>query len=171
MAAPYSDDMETPAPKLLTASQRRFRRNRVKRIARQLGFAGIVEYRHVYSPAGGAQYGRGRAESDDLLVVYAEAFDRDANPDDFSLMAILAHECGHQILARHPRIAKRVEGRISEASEEILASLLGSTLCDDEVDRETLMFKAVAEWTDHGESPDTAFKRLEELRNLFEALL
>jgi hypothetical protein len=41
---------------------------------------------------------------------------------------MIAHECGHQILARHPRIAKRVVG-LSEASEEILASLLGAMMC------------------------------------------
>lgn len=71
---------------------------------------GRVEYRHVYSQTGGAQYGRGTTAADDLLTVYAEAFERDADPEDFSLGAILAHERGHQLLARHPRIAKRVRG-------------------------------------------------------------
>jgi hypothetical protein len=44
-------------------------------------------------------------------------------------------------------------------------------LCEDETDRDNLMYKAVAKWTDHGESPDAAFKRLEELRDLFEEFL
>jgi hypothetical protein len=79
----------------------------VARVARVLGFVGRVEYRHVYSQTGGAQYGRGTVEANDLLTVYAEAFERDANPEDFSLEAILAHERGHQLLARHPRLAKR----------------------------------------------------------------
>jgi hypothetical protein len=88
-----------------------------------------VEYRHVYSQTGGAQYCRGNTHEEDLLTVYAEAFERDADPDDFSLEAMIAHECGHQILAWHHRIAKRVAG-ISEASEEILASLLGAMICE-----------------------------------------
>src|SRR5438094_1330952 len=80
--------------------------------------------------AGGAQYGRGSTAEEDLLTVYAEAFQRDADPEDFSLEAILAHERGHQLLARHPRIARRVAvGRISAESEEILASLLEAMLC------------------------------------------
>src|SRR2546421_6255 len=81
-------------------ARRRARRKRVARIARALGFVGHVEYRHVYSQTGGAQYGQGTTAAEDLLTVYAEAFDRDADPDDFSLDAILAHERGHQLLAR-----------------------------------------------------------------------
>src|SRR5262245_21677108 len=144
--------MASQFPTPLTPAERRIRLSRIERIARQLGFVGGIEYRHVHSQAGGAQYGSGKAAEDDLLIVYAEAFDRDANPDDFSLTAILAHERGHQILLRHPRIAKRVAGRISEAGEEVLASLLGAMLCDDEIDRDNLTFKAVAELATHGES-------------------
>jgi hypothetical protein len=94
-----------------------------------MGFVGKVEYRHVYSQTGGAQYGRGTKDDDDLLTVYAEAFERDADPEDFSLESMIAHERGHQILARHPRIAEWVSG-ISAQSEEILASLLGVMNCD-----------------------------------------
>src|SRR5436190_7330879 len=118
--------MATPSPQPLTAAEQRARRNRVARLARRLGFVGRVEYRHVYSQTGGAQYGRGTTPADDLLTVYAEAFERDADPEDFSLDAILAHERGHQLLARHPRIARRIGGRVSVAGEEILASLLGA---------------------------------------------
>ncbi|MCI0638122.1 MAG: hypothetical protein L0Y70_03550 [Gemmataceae bacterium] len=64
----------------------------------------------MYSQTGGAQYGRGNKPEDDLLTIYAEAFERDADPEEFSLEGMIAHECGHQILARHPRIAKRVIG-------------------------------------------------------------
>ena len=35
------------------------RKNRVVEIARAFRFVGKVEYRHVYSQTGGAQYGRG----------------------------------------------------------------------------------------------------------------
>src|ERR1700730_4322731 len=117
--------MATQSPRHLSTVALRARKNRVALIAQTLGFVGNVEYRHVYSQTGGAQYGRGSTQDDDLLTVYAEAFERDANPDDFSLDAMIAHERGHQLLARHPRFAKRVAG-ISAASEEILASLLGS---------------------------------------------
>jgi hypothetical protein len=114
--------LDSPAP--ISPAESRRRRGRVLRLARSVGFAGRVEYRHVYSQTGGAQYGRGAGEAGDLLTVYAEAFERDADPADFSLRAILAHERGHQLLARHPRLSRRLSGS-SLAAEEVLASLLG----------------------------------------------
>jgi hypothetical protein len=163
--------MATPFPPPLTSAKQRARRNRAARIARELGFVGHVEYRHVYSQTGGAQYGLGSAAEEDLLTVYAEAFERDADPEDFSLEAILAHERGHQLLARHSRIAKRVRGRISTASEEILASLLGAMISVAEVDRDALVAKATAELLSHGETPEVATQRLQELWDLLGALL
>ncbi len=160
---------DSPPP--LSSSQLRARVERVGRIANELGFTGAVEYRNVYSKSGGAQYGRGRNEEYDQLIVYAEAFDRDANPEDFSLTAIIAHERGHQILARHPRIAKWVEGKISEASEEILAAVIGSILCKDETDQDNLMLQATAILSDHGEMADVAMQRIQYFRALFEELL
>jgi hypothetical protein len=82
----------------------------------------------MYSQTGGAPYGQGSAAEEGLLSVHAEAFERDADPEDFSLAAMIAHECRHHILARHPRIAKRI-AEVSAASEELLASLLGAMLC------------------------------------------
>lgn len=158
----------SPGP--LTPAERRALRNRAARSARHLGFVGRVEYRHVYSQTGGAQYGRGHTAEDDLLTVYAEAFERDADPEDFSLEAMIAHECGHQILARHPRIATRVAG-VSEASEEILASLVGAMLCDGDADRGALFAKAVAELLDHGQSVESASRQLQQLWDVLEALL
>lgn len=163
--------MDAFDPEPISKIRLRRRLNQIRRIADKLGFIGHVEYRHVYSHSGGAQYGRARSEEDDLLIVYAEAFDRDANPEDFSLTAILAHERGHQILVRHPRIAKMVEGKISLGSEEILASLLGSLICDDEEDRKNLISKAVAQLTKSGESADSVFEQLEPLRTLLGTLL
>src|SRR5438094_121152 len=144
--------MATGQPPALTARQQRARFNRIMGIANRLGFVGIVEYRHVYSHAGGAQYGQARRAEEDLLIVYAEAFEKDGDPNDFSLTAILAHERGHQILVRHRRIAKRVAGRISEAGEEILASLLGAMICPAQADHDDLIAKAAAELVKHGES-------------------
>ena len=131
----------------------------------------MVEYRHVYSKSGGAQYGRGRSADEDLLIVYAEAFDKGADPEEFSLTAILAHERGHQILARHSRTAERVLGRISDAGEEILASVLGSMICQERTDRDNLSAKAAAALVDYGAAPDTAFQRIEDLQKLFGELL
>jgi hypothetical protein len=162
--------MAAPSPGSLTPAERRARRNRAARIARQLGFVGSVEYRHVYSQTGGAQYGRGNTAEEDLLTVYAEAFERDADPEDFSLEAMIAHECGHQVLARHPRIAKRVAG-ISQTSEEILASLLGAMICGADADRITLFAKAAAELLDRGQSAEPANRQLQQLWDLLEALL
>jgi hypothetical protein len=162
--------MAPASPGPLTPAERRARRNRAARIARQLGFVGRVEYRHVYSQTGGAQYGRGNTAEEDLLTVCAEAFERDADPEDFSLEAMIAHECGHQLLARHPRIAKRVAG-LSEASEEILASLLGAMICDADADRVTLFAKATAELLDHGQSVESANRQLQQLWDVLEALL
>jgi hypothetical protein len=162
--------MATSSPGPLSPTERRVRRNRAAGIARQLGFVGSVEYRHVYSQTGGAQYGRANTPEADLLTVYAEAFERDADPEDFSLEAIIAHECGHQLLARHPRIARRVAG-ISEASEEILASLLGAMICDADTDRVALLAKAAAELLDRGQSAESANRQLQDLWNLLETLL
>jgi hypothetical protein len=119
--------MAKRSPRAISAAQFRTREKRVQFIAKAVGFVGNVEYRHVYSQTGGAQYGRGGTQRADLLTVYAEAFERDADPEDFFLEAMIAHERRHQILARHPRIAKRVAG-VSEAGEEILASLLGAII-------------------------------------------
>jgi hypothetical protein len=125
----------------------------------------------VYSRAGGAPYGQARVAQEDQLLVFAEAFERDADPEEFSLTAILAHERGHQILARHPRIAKRVAGRVGDVGEEILASLLGSLICRDETDRDALVAKAAAELVARGVSADDAVDKLQQLRDIFEALL
>jgi hypothetical protein len=75
-------------------AEARRRRARVLREARRLGFVGRVEYRHVASQTGGAQYGRGVGAGGDVLAVYAEAFDRDADPDDFSLRAVMPTSAG-----------------------------------------------------------------------------
>lgn len=163
--------MATRSPPPLTPAERRDRRNHVARLARRLGFVGRVEYRHVYSQTGGAQYGRASTEAEDLLTVYAEAFERDENPEDFSLEAIVAHERGHQLLARHPRIAKQVRGRISGASEEILASLLGALICTAEVDRDNLLAKAGAELLARGVTREVVARQIKGLWELLEALL
>jgi hypothetical protein len=102
--------------------------------------------------------------------VYAEAFERDADPEDFSLEAMIAHERGHQILARHPRIAKRFAG-ISEASEEILASLLGAIISSGDADRKMLFAKAALELVARGQTAEATERQLLNLWELLEAML
>src|SRR5205085_483580 len=106
-------------PTPISESQRQVRERRVAQIASRFGFLGSVEYRHVYSRSGGAQFGLGTTAKNDLLIVFAEAFERDADPDDFSLEAILAHERGHQVLARHERLIRNLPRRWSGVSQEI----------------------------------------------------
>jgi hypothetical protein len=155
----------------LSESALQARRARVIAIAQMLGFVGKVEYCHAYSDGtGGAQYGQASAENHDLLIVYAKAFDRDADPEDFSLEATIAHETGHQILARHPRIAKRVAG-ISRESEEILALLIGAIICSVERDRRALYMKAAGELAERRHSPESIERQLLTLWELLEAML
>jgi hypothetical protein len=136
------------------------------REARSLGFVGRVEYRHLYSQSGGAQYVRGTGEGGDVLTVYAEAFDRDADPEDFSLRAILAHERGHQLLARHPRLSVLLAG-VSPAAEEVLASLLGARVLEAGPDRDALLDKATFEALRGGATAEAAARVV---RNLWDQL-
>jgi hypothetical protein len=162
--------MSGHSPQPISPVERRTRQRRISGIARRLGFAGRVEYRHVYSSAGGAQYGRGVTPEQDLLVVYAEALERDANPDDFSLAAIIAHERGHQLLARHPRLS-RVAGRVSSVSEEILASILGAIISPATEDQDVLLAKAIVELLGRGEKPEVATRLVHQLRDHLEQML
>jgi hypothetical protein len=148
----------------------RARRQRIGRMARSLGFRGRVEYRHVYSQTGGAQFCLGPSIDFDLLVVYAEAFERDADPEDFALQAIIAHECGHQRLLRDRTlvsIGHRVAGGVYE---EVLASLLGSLIVRQTRDAEHLVWKATVDLASVGMSPQDTIRTIEELRGLLKEL-
>jgi hypothetical protein len=151
----YNGGMANPSPHPIGSAEARRRRSVALRLARAVGFVGRVEYRHVYSQSGGAQYGRGAEAGSDLLTVYAEAFDRDAAGDDFSLSAMIAHERGHQVLARHPRLSALLASA-SAAAEEVLASLLGGLLLEPGPDRDTLLDKAAFELVSRGATAETA---------------
>jgi hypothetical protein len=155
----------------LTAAEMRSRRTRIDRLARSLGFVGRVEYRHAYSRTGGASYIQGTQVAEDLLTVYAEAFERDSNPDDFSLNAMLAHECGHQFLVRHSRLARVVAVRISRDAEEIVASIVGAIICGDRADENALIGKAQAELMQYGLPFRVASRRVEEIWEFVVAFL
>jgi hypothetical protein len=163
--------MAQPRPRPISAAERLARERRASQVARRLGFEGCVEYRHVYSQAGGAQYGLAVAPEQDLLIVYAEAFERDADPDDFSLEAIVAHERGHQLLARHQRLTRNLPRAWSGITEEIVASLLGSLLVEKEKDQQDLLLKALSEADKQRLEPDRATLLIMELRALLEKIL
>jgi len=160
-----------PEPDAISAAQRRARIRRIRRLARNLGFVGHVEYRHVYSRSGGAQYCIGPSSDYDLLVVYAEAFERDANPEDFSLEAIVAHECGHQALLRNRRLSAVLKRFPGEQFEEVLASLIGSLLLGELEPAQTLVWKATAELGQFGMSAANTTRFVEQLRRLLRQLL
>ncbi len=152
--------MAEPQPVPISASEWRYRLRRVERIARALGFVGRVEYRHVISGSGGGQFGTDPNFHDDLLVVDAQAFLRDADPGDFSLEAIIAHERGHQLLFRRPVLRRMMDKGISGVSEEIIASLLGSLIVEKEADRHALHGKALHDAVKHGMDPNRAAQRI-----------
>ena len=161
--------MEIPQPEPITAKEHRDRLQRATSIATRLGFFGRVEYHHVNSTAGGAQYGIGPTEDQDLLAVYADAFQRDANPEDFSMEAILAHERGHQIICRNPRL-KLLAGKTTLATEEILASVIASLLVEDPEDSESLLLKALGEAVQYVK-PTDGVRLVSELRCYLEKFL
>jgi hypothetical protein len=156
------------SPPPISSQEKRRRLTRIRRLAKKLGFVGEVEYRHVWSTTGGAQYGIGSTPDQDLLVVFAEAFKRDADPDDFSLEALLAHERGHQMLVRHRQLAPILAKGIDLESEEILASLIGSLIAELEKDRQDLYYKALAEAVTRGIDATRAIRLLRELRLVLE---
>jgi hypothetical protein len=155
----------------MSRAERKARERRAARIARGVGFVGRVEYLHVYSQAGGAQYGLAAEPEQDVLVVFAEAFERDADPDDFSLEAIIAHERGHQLIARNERLTRNLPATWSGTAEEILASLIASLLVSEEKDRQDLILKALFEADRQGLETDRAITLIAELRALLEQIL
>ena len=143
----------------------------MSRIAKRYGFVGRVEYRHVFSNSGGAQFGLGTSADGDLLVVYAEAFLRDGDPADFTLSAIIAHERGHQIACRNDRLQSLLAGRDSPVAEEILASLVGSFIVQDEADSRALILKALDDMVQCGLALDDALELVTDLRALLKDVI
>lgn len=163
--------MQEKSPEPISAAECEARLRRAKMIARRLGFKGTVEYRHVYSHSGGAQYAMGQDTRLDTLVVEAEAFRREFAGDDFSLEAMIAHECGHQLLCRDKRLVRHLPKELSPATEEVLASLIGSVIVEHERDSEALIMKALGELVDHGLKLADASRRVEDVLKHLETLL
>jgi hypothetical protein len=158
-------------PEPISRGEQRARIRRITEIADRFGFTGDVEYRHVYSRSGGAQFGIGPSADDDIMVVYAEAFERDADPDDFRLEALIAHECGHQRLHRNPKLRPVLARFPGEEFEEILASLVGSILLGESESSQALVWKAAAELTDLGATIAYAERLVERLIDILRKLL
>jgi hypothetical protein len=163
--------MPEQSPEPISQREERARLQRAESIARQLGFMGEVDYRHAFSRSGGAQYGIGPTIERDVLLVYAEAFQRDAAGDDFSLEAIIAHERGHQILRRHQRLRGYVTRELSAVTEEIVASLAGSLIARERVDRKVLVFKALVELLDRGVPSRNAVRLVANVRRHLRKIL
>jgi len=159
---------EHDEPTPISPAEQRARSRRMSRIARRYGFVGRMEYRHVYSRSGGAQYCIGPSVDDDL---YAEAFERDADPDDFSLEALVAHECGHQRLIRNEGLRSILAKLPGEPLEEILASLVGSLLLGEAEAAQTLVWKATVELGQLGMTADSTVHFIERLRRLLRHFL
>jgi len=158
-------------PEPISRAEQRARIRRITEIADGFGFTGDVEYRHVYSRSGGAQYGIGPSADDDIMVVYAEAFERDADPDDFRLETLIGHECGHQRLHRNPKLRLVLAKFPGEEFEEILASLIGSILLGESDSSKTLVWKAAAELTDLGVTIEYAEHLVERMIDILRELL
>ncbi|MCI0743091.1 MAG: hypothetical protein L0Y72_29020 [Gemmataceae bacterium] len=163
--------MEEQSPEPISATEHDARRERAEAIARQFGFVGTVEYRHAYNRTGGAQYGMAPKMEEDVLVVDAEAFRRDAASDDFSLEAIIAHERGHQLLFRHDRLRRNLPTGMSAVTEEVLASLVGALIAERPCDGQDLVQKALAELVERGMQLNEASRRVENVLNHLEAIL
>jgi len=158
-------------PEPISSPEYRARRRRTTRIGRRLGFSGPIEYRHVYSRSGGAQYCIGPSANDDILILYAEAFERDADPADFTLEAIIAHECGHQRLIRSRNLRAILAKFPGEKMEEVLASLVGSILLGEMEPWQTLVWKATAELCQLGMGNESAMHFAERLRQILRTCL
>lgn len=98
--------------------------------------------------------------------MYAEAFERDADPNDFPLEAIIAHECGHQRLLRNQHLRKVLAKFPAEPFEEILASLVGSLLLGESEPAQMLVWKATAELGELDLTAASTVQFMERLRQL-----
>jgi hypothetical protein len=106
-----------------------------------------------------------------LLVVYSRTFERDADPESFSLEAIVAHERGHQLLVRHPALARAGSGIMAIVGEEVLPSIVGAIICRRRKDRDALEGKATYELIMQGNDAFAAAELVQSLRTDMERIL
>lgn len=101
----------------------------------------------------------------------SKVLERDADPEDFSLEAIIAHERGHQVVCRNEALQSMLADRITLTIEEILASLVGSLIVESESDREAVMLKALDDAAGCGVELSDAIDLVSELRSFLEKTL
>ena len=161
----------TDQPEPILPEEHAARLLRISAIARSLGYQGKLEYRHLHSQSGGAQYCIGPAADDDIMVLYAKAFERDADPEEFNLDALIAHECGHHRLHRDPKFQPVREQYPGDDYEEILASFIGAFLLGESVSGEALLWRVSAELSDMGMSNEDVVLTMVRLQQTVEPLL
>ena len=83
----------------------------------------------------------------------------------------MAHECGHQVIFRHRVFRQWASGNLPEASEEIVASIVGALLVGNDQDHDALIDKAFDEAVTCGLDPHRAKAFVSGLKKTLEALL
>lgn len=158
-------------PKPITLTERARRIDLVRQLAKKLRFCGRVEYHHRFSSAGPAQIRFGSKIVDDVMRVFAQAFDWSEDSQHFSPEAIMAHECGHQVFHRHRHLRRWFGSDISESHEEIVASLIGSLLVTSAADNDALRDKALGDALEAGTNPVDVTAMINGLRKFLEFML
>jgi len=87
------------------------------------------------------------------------------------LLAAGTRRAAAELLARHPRLTRLTQPIVAWVTEEILASLLGSLLVENEKDQKDLLLKAAGEATDRGMDAQRASLFLTRLREILEKYL
>jgi len=87
------------------------------------------------------------------------------------LLAVGTGEAAAELLARHPRLTRLTQPIVAWVTEEILASLLGSLLVENEKDQKDLLLKAAGEAADRGMDAQRASLFLTRLREILEKYL
>lgn len=83
---------------------------------------------------------------------------------------MIAHERGHQLLSRHPRLAAKQAG-MSATVEEVLASLIGAWVVGPGAERDMLIDKAAADLLDAGATAEAVTRHIERWWELLGELL
>ena len=163
--------MSTDQPPPITLTERARRIDLIRQIATTLGFRGRVEYRHYYGSSGPAQLRLGRKIVDDEMRVFAQAFDWNDDSREFSVEAIIAHECGHQVYHRHRWVQRWFGSDISESQEEVIASLIGALLVTTVADHDALQDKALGDALNAGTNPAEAVAFINGVNKVLEVVL
>ena len=81
------------------------------------------------------------------------------------------HECGHQVAVRNSTLKRWLHGELPVASEEVLASIIGSLLVFEVEDHNDLAMKAIHDVIRCGVKREKAKEVVMNLRSVLEAIL